>query len=73
MNGILRFGFSERAKLSIDAALAARCRSTSDGTDWPVPDFADQLTGFLVAEGMMPIQLAPGEFRQFIAGHLTGL
>lgn len=72
MNGILRFGFSERAKLAIDAALAARSRYTGDGADWSVSDFADQLTRFLVAEAMMPIHLAPGEFRQFVAAHLTG-
>jgi len=69
MNYIARFGFSKRAVLAIDAAVSARSKHTGADHAWSDDEFANQLTRWLVAEGLMPVHVAPDDFRRFTSQH----
>ena len=67
MHGISQFGFSERANLAIGAAVFARSKRLGMVSEWSADEFADQLTSWLVEEGLMPVHVAPDDFRRLVA------
>lgn len=70
LEGISLFGFSDRAKLAVEAALAARSRLPEMGSDRIAGEFADQLTRWLVEQGLIPVHVAPDDFRRFVSHRL---
>ncbi|MDE4922517.1 hypothetical protein ACUXAV_006436 [Cupriavidus metallidurans] len=69
---IKRIGLSDRGVLAIQAALIARQKRIAEGSEWPAETFADQLTGFLVAERLVPVHVAPDDLRREIANRIGG-
>jgi hypothetical protein len=74
IDGVSQFvGFSARAKLAIDADFSARSRLTVTVPGWSDREFADQLTRWLVEEGLMPVHVTPDDFRCFVSRRMAGV